>query len=44
MIRKNLPTLIRTGKNKSEDCVNIADRRINEKPPSLVGTEEEKQS
>ena len=39
-MRKNLPTLTRIKKEKSEDRVNIADRKINEKPPNLVRTEE----
>ena len=43
MIRENLPTLTRTGKNKPEDCINIADRKIYEKPSNPMGTEEENQ-
>ena len=31
----------RTRKEKPEDCIDIADRRIDEKPPNPVGTEEE---
>ena len=40
-MRKNLPTLTKIGKEKPEDCVDIADKKIDEKPPNLVGTEEE---
>ena len=40
MMKKNLLTLTRTGKEKPEDRVDIADRKIDEKPPNLVETEE----
>lgn len=43
MISKNLPTLTRTRKEKPEDYINIADKKINEKLPNLVGIKEENQ-
>ena len=43
-MRKNLSTLTRIGKKKPEDCVNIADRKINKKPSNLLETEEENRS
>ena len=44
MMRKNPPILTRTGKKKPENCINIADKKINEKPPNPVETEEENRS
>ena len=44
MIRKNVPTLTRIEKEKPEDCVDIADRKIDEKPPNPVRIEEENRS
>ena len=31
-------------KGKSKDCVDIANRKIDEKPPNSMGTEKENQS
>ena len=44
MIRKTFLTLTGIGKEKSEDCADIANKRIDEKPPNLVGIEEENRS
>ena len=41
MMRKNLPTLNKTKKEKWEDCIDIADKKIDEKPLNPAKTEEE---
>lgn len=43
-MKKNLLTLTKIKKKKLKDCVDIANKKINEKPPSPVKTEEENQS
>ena len=40
-MRKNFLILTRTGKKKSEDCIDIANKRIDEKSSNLLGNEEE---
>lgn len=42
-MRKNFPILIRTEKEKSEDCINITNRRIDKKLPNPIETKEENQ-
>ena len=43
-MRKNLPTLTKIGNEKPEDHIDIANKKINEKPSNPVKTEEENQS
>lgn len=42
--KKILSTLTRIGKKKLEDCVNIANRKIDKKPSNLVVTEKKTNS
>ena len=38
MMRKNLLILTKIGKKKPEDHIDIADKKIDEKPSNLLGT------
>ena len=44
MIKKNLPILIKIGKEKPEYCVDIANKKIDEKSLNSVETKEENRS
>ena len=43
-MRKNLSTLTKIGKKKPENCVDIVDKKIDEKSPNSAGTEDENRS
>ena len=44
MMRKNLTIFTKIEKKKPEDCIDIADKRINKKPLNSVRTEKENRS
>ena len=42
MYNEKKPSILNKHREKKpEDCIDIADKKINKKPPNLIGTEEE---